>query len=45
MAYMLPPIAKDAERLLLNIEQAVRGFARYQQPRCGQPRQPGAPLP
>ncbi|HJS35399.1 MAG TPA: four helix bundle protein [Pseudoxanthomonas sp.] len=29
MAYELPPIAKLAERLHLNIEQAVRNFPRY----------------
>ena len=29
MAFDLPPIAKAAERLLLEIEQAVRSFPRY----------------
>ena len=29
MAFDLPPIAKAAERLLVEIEQAVRGFPRY----------------
>jgi hypothetical protein len=27
--HQLPEIAKKAERLLIDIEQAVRGFARY----------------
>lgn len=29
MSFSLPPIVKLAERLLVDIEQAVRGFARY----------------
>lgn len=29
MALSLPPIVKTAERLLLEVEQAVRGFARF----------------
>jgi hypothetical protein len=29
MSYALPPIVKAAERLLLEIEQAVRRFPRY----------------
>jgi hypothetical protein len=29
MSFALPPIVKTAERLMLEIEQAVRGFARF----------------
>ncbi len=36
MAFDLPPIAKTAERLLVEIEQAVRAFPRYHKYAIGQ---------
>ena len=35
MSFSLPPIVKQAERLLLEIEKAVRSFPRYEKYGCG----------
>ena len=35
MSFTLPPIVKQAERLLLEIEKAVRTFPRYHKYACG----------
>jgi len=35
MSFSLPPIVKHAERLLLEIEKAVRSFPRYEKYACG----------
>jgi hypothetical protein len=35
MSFSLPPIVKQAERLLVEIEKAVRSFPRYEKYGCG----------